>query len=547
MERSNDGEAGIYKFGAYLHTVRYLRPCQVFGRIFWPLRRIYARQNSSRIEEEYPRGRISENGFPSFPAESFADVVKGEITFLNQKKELGRPIDWQPDVPALWQFKLHYFHYLHGLPRSVQKALCREWISANPVGQEPGWHPYPTSRRIINWCKADFQAPDLQRSLYQQGAYLARTVETHLLGNHLLENARALVFAGCFFGEQGEAPEWLERGLEIYRNQTPEQILEDGGHFERSPMYHALMLEGYVDVLNLLPEDHPDWSWLAQTVQEMSEFLLSMTHPGGRIALFNDATRNEACPTDKLLAYARCVLDLQPERRSCFEETGYYIHGSDDAYLIIDGGPIGPDYLPAHAHADIFSYELSLDGLLFIVDTGVYEYEAGDMRDYVRSTRAHNTVCVDGVDQAECWDSFRVARRYPPRDISLTQKGGQSRFEGCFDGYTQLIGDQISHRRCIEANQSKCRITIEDSVTGEGRHTVESRIHLHPDVQVERSRDYISLERAGRDVRISARDSTVRFENGWYCPEFGLRESNTVIVLGGDYSLPARLRYSIRY
>jgi uncharacterized heparinase superfamily protein len=272
-----------------------------------------------------------------------------------------------------------------------------------------------------------------------------------------------------------------------------------------------------------------------------------MTHPGSRIALFNDATRNGACTTKKLLAYAGRILDLQPKRHSRFDETGYYVHASDEAYLIIDGGPLGPDHLPAHAHADIFSYELSIDGIFFIVDTGVYEYEAGDMRDHVRSTRAHNTVCLDGVDQAECWDSFRVARRYPPHDISFTQKRGQSRFEGCFDGYTQLIGDQISHRRCIEANQSECWITVEDSVAGEGRHTVESRIHLHPDVQVERNRDYISLERAGRDVRISARDSTVRFENGWYCPEFGLRESNTVIVLEDDHPLPTRLGYSIRY
>lgn len=532
----------------YYHTLRHLRWRQITRRI---ARRLCP-WGKDRVSPESPaalQGCLhSAVSFPICETQNTkASIEEGRFCFLNRSKRLGRPVDWKPDVSDLWRFNLHYFQYLHLLDASEKTSICREWSDANPVGRQPGWHPYPTSLRIINWCKAEFESEDILRSLYRQAAYLYRNLETHLLGNHLLENARALVFAGCFFGEQGEAPEWLERGLEIYRKQTPEQILEDGGHFERSPTYHALVLEGYVDVLNLLPGCHPDWPRLAETVREMSDFLLSMTHPDNRISLFNDATRNGACSTKELLGYAERVLNFQPERYSCFDETGYYVHVSNDAYLIIDGGPVGPDYLPAHAHADIFSYELSIDGVLFIVDTGVYEYEAGDMRDYVRSTRAHNTVCVDGIDQAECWDSFRVARRYPPRDVSFTQKGGQSHFEGRFDGYAQLIGDRIEHRRCIEADKNERSVVVEDTIVGEGCHTVESRIHLHPDVKVERNRDCISLERAGRNVRISARDSTVRFENGWYCPEFGLRESSTVIVLGGDHSLPVHLRYSIRY
>ena len=509
--------------------------------------------------ERYPRPRTLETGpiagslpartpFPAVPHSNTREqILDGRFCFLNQTRDLGWPPDWDPPASDLWRFELHYFRYLSLLSSSHQASLAHDWIASNPFGRQPGWHPYPTSLRIIHWCKADFEEPDLHRSLYQQVAFLSQATETHLQGNHLLENARALLFAGFYFEGHGEAAQWKDQALEIYRAQTEEQILADGGHFERSPMYHALMIEGYVDVLNLLPKEHPDWPWLAETVREMSDFLLSMTHPHSRIGLFNDATNNEARPTDELLAYAGCVLDLQPERRSQFEETGYYIYDVDDIYLIIDGGPIGPDYIPAHAHADIFSYELSVEGELFIVDTGVYEYEAGDMREYVRSTRAHNTVCVDGEDQAECWDRFRVARRYPPRDVSFTQQGGESHFEGCFDGYAQLIGDGIKHKRRIEADQSNRRIVIEDTITGEGSHAVESRIHLHPDVQVERNRDYISLERAGCHVCISANDSTVWFEDGWYCPEFGLRELNTVIVLGGDYSLPACLRYSIRY
>ena len=94
---------------------------------------------------------------------------------------------------------------------------------------------------------------------------------------------------------------------------------------------------------------------------------------------------------------------------------------------MVDGGPGGPDHLMAHAHADLFSYELSLFGERFVVDTGVYEYPAGPMRQYVRSTAAHNTASVDGVDQIECWDSFRVARRAAPNDVTWETSGKQAR------------------------------------------------------------------------------------------------------------------------
>jgi uncharacterized heparinase superfamily protein len=279
----------------------------------------------------------------------------------------------------------------------------------------------------------------------------------------------------------------------------------------------------------------------------MSDFLVSVTHPNGHIALFNDATQEIAVPTHELCQYASDVIGYQPTRKNEFPETGYFVHRENDCYLIIDGGAIGPDYLPAHAHADIFSYELSVGGVPFIVDTGVYEYEVGDMREYVRSTKAHNTVCIDGVDQAECWDAFRVARRYPPKDVSFDQQNAHSLFEGIFDGYGHLIGDQIEHHRRIETDSRERRITIEDTVTGKSEHTVRSRIHLHPEVNVHRGHDTIELERDGHTVRMSTGDSPVRLEKSWYCPEFGMALEIDVIVIEAKGLLPTRILYRIHY
>ena len=60
---------------------------------------------------------------------------------------------------------------------------------------------------------------------------------------------RLSIFAGFFF-DGPEAGSWLGQGLSIYEREISRQILPDGGHFELSPMYHAIILEDLLDVIN---------------------------------------------------------------------------------------------------------------------------------------------------------------------------------------------------------------------------------------------------------------------------------------------------------
>ena len=108
--------------------------------------------------------------------------------------------------------------------------------------------------------------------------------------------------------------------------------------------------------------------------------------------------------------------------------SGYYAVNdfAREDFLIVDAGPVCPDYLPAHAHADMLNYELVIRGRRVIVDSGVYEYQAGAWRDYFRSTRAHNTVEINRENQSEVWSSFRVARRARPLNVSV--KVGNNHF-----------------------------------------------------------------------------------------------------------------------
>jgi uncharacterized heparinase superfamily protein len=143
----------------------------------------------------------------------------------------------------------------------------------------------------VNWVKwwlggVAAEAAALH-SLAVQARWLRRRLEWHLLGNHLFANAKALVFAGLFF-EGDEAQEWLARGLRILERELPEQVLADGGQFERSPMYHALALEDVLDLVNvsraLGAGDAPVASLLSaceQRAPAMLHWLRCMSHPDG--------------------------------------------------------------------------------------------------------------------------------------------------------------------------------------------------------------------------------------------------------------------------
>lgn len=475
-------------------------------------------------------------------------MVSGEFRFLNEDGTLGWPPDWQAaDKSLLWQFNLHYFQYLHLMEDAERLELVRDWIKENPVGRGVGWHPYTLSRRIIQWARHAPWEQEVRASLFQQAAYLHRNIEWHVLGNHLLENARALVVAGSLFRGERAARDWMEEGLGILREQTKEQILADGGHFERTPMYHALMLELYLDVLGCLGSEHPERAWLKATAGLMADFLLSTTHPDGGISLFNDSSLEIAPRTSVLLEYSEALTGYGGQERSFFPESGYFVWNRAPAYLMVDGGPVGPEYLGAHSHADIFSYELSLHGERFVVDTGTSEYVAGPVRDRLRSTRAHNTVSVDGVDQAECWSSFRVARRYPPRNVTASSHGDLFEFSGEFPGYAKLVGDGIVHRRSIRAHGREGWVRVQDEVIGHGEHKVESRIHLHPEVRIREEGSEVHLERGGRAVRLRPTAGALSLEPSIYCPEFGTRLAGTVVVLTAQGALPAHLSYEIRF
>ena len=526
----------------YWHTVRHLRPVQVYGRLWF-------RFSTPRPDlRPAPAARAARASWKRCHREA-SMTGPATLRLLGVERTLSAPGDWnRPEWTKLWIYNAHYFDDLAAADAEARaawhRALIARWIAENPPGQGNGWEPYPTSLRIVNWIKHALSGHPLderaRHSLAVQARWLRKRLEVHLLGNHLWANAKALVFAGAYL-DGPEAGEWLQHGLTLLRRELDEQILADGGHFERSPMYHALILEDVLDLVQLagvfpgvvVDIDVARWR---ESSARMLHWLRVMTHPDGGIAFFNDAAMGVAPPLADLEDYAgRLGVADRRETLAALEplpQSGYVRLQAGPAVLIVDVAAVGPDYLPGHAHADTLSFELSLGAKRVLVNGGTSTYEAGAERLRQRGTAMHNTVVVDGADSSEVWSSFRVARRARPFAVRWGRgDDGSVWAEAAHDGYRRLPGNVV-HRRRWELRALGLRAI--DTVEGRFGEAV-ARFRFAPGLSVAcAGGDGASGEVAGAPVPLrwraqGAREAVV--EAGKWHPRFSAGESIDVLVL----------------
>jgi len=552
------------RIALYARTLSHLRAKQI---AYFVLRRLWPAPNGpskSKVNVRVRRGVSMQAPLvTATPRDG-----EHEFRFLNVSKTFSPgKVDWaSTDMTRLWRYHLHYFDYVLDSGRSIAdiSELISDWIRGNPMGVGDGWEPYPVSLRIVNWIKL-FLREDFREhvhdgwvdSLYQQARWLERNIEYHILANHYLKNGKALLYAGVFF-EGADAGRWLKKGSRILSEEAHEQILPDGGHYERSPMYHSIVVEDYLDTINLMagyPGSVPAacLAWQKSKVTKALNFLHDICLPDGSIPLFNDSALGIAPSVAALAKYAGRLFGYERPSRgqglhvSRHDASGYFVIRNLDDMLVVDCGEVGPDYQPGHAHCDTLSFELVSDGRSMVVDSGVYDYEDSEMRRYVRSTLAHNTAMIDGCEQSEVWGTFRVARRARPIGATVEKLGeSKARFAGSHDGYGRLPGQPV-HARTIEYETGGVW-TVVDTFSGKGDHRVETFVHLHPDLEARRVGSTISLALPSGNVVSNVEvlgPSEIALEKGWYCPEFGTRHENIVIRLSLSGPLPLSLGYRI--
>lgn len=424
------------------------------------------------------------------------------MTFLGESHDFAK-VGWDnPQLPLLWRYNQHYFDDMNAVGAAQRRgwhlAMLNAWLVANPAGQGTAWAPYPLSLRVVNWVKwwLGGEQPDavLLDSLAAQTRWLMHRLEWHLLGNHLFINAKALVYAGLFF-EGAEADGWLAKGLRILDRELQEQFLSDGGQFERSPMYHALALEDLLDLINVI-EHLAGADSLSRSVLERLRscsalglfWLRAMTHPDGTLARFNDTAEGIAPPLPEIERFASALAtmaQIAPVSGTLhLQNSGYARMTRDAAALFLDMAPIGPDYLPGHAHADTLSFELSLSRRLVIVNRGTSVYGTGSRRQVERGTAAHNTVQVGTENSSEVWAGFRVGRRARTSEVQVSGFMAAA----AHDGYTHLTGRPKHQRRWTLGEHN---LLIEDHLQSPAGQRCAlpavARFHLHPGLSLEKS------------------------------------------------------------
>ncbi|MEY4645002.1 MAG: hypothetical protein RLZZ596_1833 [Pseudomonadota bacterium] len=467
--------------------------------------------------------------------------------FLNEERTVEAARDWDPPQSSiLWIYNLHYFDDLNAIAAKQRtgwhRALIHRWIAENPPGSGPGWEPYPLSLRIVNWIKwalaGNVLDDDSRHSLAVQVRYLAGRLEYHLLGNHLFANAKALVFAGCYF-DGDEAARWMRCGMNVLAQQIPEQILADGGHFERSTMYHALAYEDLLDLANVcaaFPQAITPWAvtvadWRT-VIARMGRWLAAMCHPDGEISFFNDAATGIAPTPSELFTYARRLGHEVPainEDVVWLDGAGYIRLQLGRAVMLIDVAPLGPDYLPAHGHADTLSFELSLDDQRVIVNSGTSRYGLGPEREWERSTAAHSTMEINGQNSSEVWSGFRVGRRARPFAVAIRKQGETITVEAAHDGYRRLSGRPV-HQRVWSLGLGG--LTISDKVVGRHLSSV-ARYYFHPSIAIQPQDGQGLLSSNGTTAGYIVDTGRAQLVKAYYASAFGVQVENNCLQLHG--------------
>jgi len=467
-----------------------------------------------------------------------------EFHFVGRTLRTGGEIDWaaasREPGSQLWRMNLHYMEWLEGLGTTDLQGAIEDWIDANPRyrpgAESDAWNAYALSIRAVVWMqqfalrRGEIEAGWLEgpaRALAQQLLFLERHLETDVGGNHLLKNLKALLWGSAFFGG-AVAERWRRKALRLLSRQLAHQFLPDGMHFELSPAYHCQVFADLLEIRHALREDPLDGR-IDAVLGRAAQAIADLSHPDGQVAQFGDAGLTMAySPAECRAAYQACFGRAPgPRPIFAFPEAGYFGARAAQDYVVIDAGPIAPLELPAHGHGDIMSFEWSLDGQRIVVDQGVYEYVAGPKREESRTAASHNTLWVEGADQAEFFGSFRCGRRARVTVLRHQVLGDGFLLEACHDGYRRS-GGAVHFRR---AELSPRRLRIADRLDGPLDRPGRVSLLLHPEVAADQLATGKIRLTCGKTEALVSGSLGLRVEPATWWPDMGVERPTLRLIM----------------
>jgi hypothetical protein len=472
------------------------------------------------------------------------DTLKHVYHFDGKTYELGTNIDWSSNqenqgesATTEWNASLNrhfFFRYLADAywgtldPRYAAEivALMQGWIADSPPllfssGNSPyhyAWETLNTAIRAADtWPDALFRTADapawtpdalctVLKSLVHHARHLMRWPTT---ANWLTEESKAVATLGILFPEFKEAESWRRTGIARLYEQMEQEVYPDGMENELALGYGLWVLANYADVLELaqlngrraeIPADYQS------RLERMYNYVLYAMAPDGRVHGLNDAWSSNPqailkqgstyfpARQDFLWGATRGTQGRPPEQRSyAFPYSGHYALRSgwdrDARMLFLDAGPFGS----GHQHEDKLTFFLDAFGHEWITEGGVYMYDASRWRRYVLSTRAHNTVRIDGQDQNRriVHDSYVLPYPFQPLANPWISRPDFDYVAGVYDdGYGPRGAIRARHRREIVFVKPDYWILVDTLEPADGAvHDWETMFHVNAgDAQVQGTR-----------------------------------------------------------
>lgn len=455
-------------------------------------------------------------------------------------------------------------YYLTSDEKCAEEVVkqIESFIKQSPYLRGVNWiMPMEASIRLISisWVTA-FLREYLMRDKHACGL-IQRIVRTHVeyvaknfsayssANNHLVAEAAGVFIAGICFSQLDGMNKHRRNAYDILCREIAHQFYQDGVNREQTTHYHiacynCFLLAGLLGRDNGL--DFPAEYWKA--LEKAADFVCafadsdnSIPHIGdsddGKMVVLSEAETNAA---QSLLAAASVLFnraDLKTKAKSFdemsfwllgkngrdkfgslknaesvlatnkFEHGGYYILNSNKGSkvkMIFDCGPLGFESIAAHGHADALSFILNAHDRPYFIDTGTYTYIADNpYRNYFRSTRAHNTIVIDGKDQSQTAGPFLWTQKADSFVEQWVSNEHCDEVAGNHNGYHRLQ-DPVTHRRAIKFDKEQEAITLDDYLEMKAGHKIEQYFHLAPACNVENINSNIwEITNAGKKIKLA--------------------------------------------
>ena len=528
-----------------------------------------------------------------------------QLNYLDAKVAGDKKITWELNRHQYFA-TLGRAYWLTGDEHHVEVFVSHitSWMDQNPPKLGINWaSSLEIAFRSISWLWAlQFfkESPALSSSvvirmlkfLYLHALHLETYLSTYFSPNtHLTGEALGLFYIGLLLPEFQEAERWRDLGLEILLSQLPRHVKADGVYFEQSSYYHRYTTDFYLHLAVLLRANRMALPReLEPKLKLLLDHLMYITRPDGTSPLFGDDDGGrlvmlESRPANDFRAALSSgavlfnrpdykfvageaaeetlwllgveglskfdrIAAQEPARESVeFSEGGYYVmrdSWSPSAnYLLFDCGQHGMANC-GHAHADALAIELAAHGRTLLVDPGTFTYTGEkEMRDWFRSSIAHNTLTVDRESSSISADTFSWETATSCKNLAWIDHSRFTYVSGRHHGYERLAKPG-THTRSILFLKRDYWI-IRDRVELSGKHDVQLWFHfdLHtsPTLQGDSLNPWV-LENGANDglqiISFAGAGSWTK-EEGWVSSCYGDRVRAPVFV----FSAPAEDYFEI--